>query len=76
MAGKKSVDVEPTPAQNEISNTQFDGPDPKEGIYRDTALSAQYGRTHRGLSPRHVQLMAIGGAIGIGLWVSPSYFSP
>jgi len=25
--------------------------------------------TKRGLSPRHVQLMAIGGSIGTGLWV-------
>lgn len=32
-------------------------------------LSEQYGRTQRGLSPRHVQLMAIGGSIGVGLWV-------
>lgn len=29
-----------------------------------------YGETKRGLSPRHVQLMAIGGSIGTGLWVS------
>ncbi|KAK7960507.1 proline permease [Apiospora saccharicola] len=29
----------------------------------------QYGETKRGLSPRHVQLMAIGGSIGTGLWV-------
>ncbi|KXJ92581.1 proline permease [Microdochium bolleyi] len=26
-------------------------------------------QTQRGLSPRHVQLMAIGGSIGVGLWV-------
>ena len=31
--------------------------------------AAQYGETQRGLSPRHVQLMAIGGSIGTGLWV-------
>lgn len=30
---------------------------------------AQYGQTKRGLSPRHVQLMAIGGSIGTGLFV-------
>jgi amino acid transporter len=29
----------------------------------------QYGQTKRGLSPRHVQLMAIGGSIGTGLFV-------
>lgn len=32
--------------------------------------AGQYGETKRGLSPRHVQLMAIGGSIGTGLWVS------
>lgn len=36
----------------------------------DTAqLDLQYGQTQRGLSPRHVQLMAIGGSIGTGLFV-------
>ncbi|KAF2758911.1 AAT family amino acid transporter [Pseudovirgaria hyperparasitica] len=29
----------------------------------------QFGQTKRGLSPRHVQLMAIGGSIGTGLFV-------
>ncbi|TEA14662.1 putative proline-specific permease put4 [Colletotrichum sidae] len=33
------------------------------------AVAQQYGETKRGLSPRHVQLMAIGGSIGTGLWV-------
>ncbi|KAL0942091.1 proline-specific permease put4 [Colletotrichum truncatum] len=33
------------------------------------AVAQQYGETVRGLSPRHVQLMAIGGSIGTGLWV-------
>lgn len=28
-----------------------------------------YGETKRGLAPRHVQLMAIGGSIGTGLFV-------
>lgn len=32
-------------------------------------LEEQYGSTKRGLSPRHVQLMAIGGSIGTGLFV-------
>lgn len=36
---------------------------------RDTKLTQTYGSTHRGLKPRHVQLMAIGGSIGIGIWV-------
>lgn len=39
-----------------------------------TLAQAHYNETKRGLSPRHVQLMAIGGSIGTGLWVcrSPS----
>lgn len=32
-------------------------------------IQQQYGETKRGLSPRHVQLMAIGGSIGTGLFV-------
>ncbi|KAF5508092.1 putative proline-specific permease put4 [Colletotrichum fructicola] len=35
----------------------------------NAAVAQQYGETVRGLSPRHVQLMAIGGSIGTGLWV-------
>ncbi|KAK1477059.1 amino acid permease [Colletotrichum abscissum] len=35
----------------------------------NAAVAQQYGETQRGLSPRHVQLMAIGGSIGTGLWV-------
>ena len=34
-----------------------------------TAEKATYGQTQRGLTPRHVQLMAIGGSIGTGLFV-------
>lgn len=44
--------------------------DTAPGILLDNhADDAQYGRTVRGLSPRHVQLMAIGGSIGTGLFV-------
>ncbi|KAM0330599.1 hypothetical protein ACHAQA_003548 [Verticillium albo-atrum] len=32
-------------------------------------ITRKYGETHRGLKPRHVHLMAIGGSIGVGLWV-------
>ncbi|KAG8671015.1 hypothetical protein FPOAC1_004252 [Fusarium poae] len=32
-------------------------------------LTHKYGQTQRGLKPRHVQLMAIGGSIGTALWV-------
>ncbi|CAG9982775.1 unnamed protein product [Clonostachys byssicola] len=41
-----------------------------QGILLDAdCINSQYGHTDRGLSPRHVQLMAIGGAIGVGLFV-------
>ncbi|KAM5344436.1 hypothetical protein ACJ41O_012972 [Fusarium nematophilum] len=34
----------------------------------NTELTEKYGETKRGLKPRHVYLMAIGGSIGVGLW--------
>lgn len=40
-----------------------------EPVKPTTTLDLQYGHTQRGLSPRHVQLMAIGGSIGTGLFV-------
>lgn len=44
--------------------------DTSEGILINAEfVETQYGYTQRGLSPRHVQLMAIGGAIGVGLFV-------
>lgn len=50
-------------------------PDSPSQLDRTTRLSspddltAKYGRTHRGLANRHVQLMAIAGSIGTGLFV-------
>lgn len=46
-------------------SSQYDG-DLKQGLVEDNAHFtaaelAKYGQTFRGLSPRHVQLMAIGG---------------
>ncbi|KAI0017811.1 amino acid permease/ SLC12A domain-containing protein [Xylariomycetidae sp. FL0641] len=35
----------------------------------DLVVVERVNETKRGLSPRHVQLMAIGGSIGTGLWV-------
>ncbi|KAL2826646.1 amino acid permease/ SLC12A domain-containing protein [Aspergillus cavernicola] len=35
----------------------------------DEGTMSPYGQTKRGLAPRHVQLMAIGGSIGTGLFV-------
>lgn len=44
--------------------------DAGHGILLDPNYVEQhYGQTKRGLSPRHVQLMAIGGSIGTGLFV-------
>jgi len=53
-------------------SSQYDG-DLKQGLVEDNAHFtaaelAKYGQTVRGLSPRHVQLMAIGG--------NPPYPSP
>lgn len=36
----------------------------------DNEIVRKYGETKRGLKPRHVHLMAIGGSIGVGLWAS------
>lgn len=44
------------------------GAAPVPGLDRDF-IQQHYGETKRGLSPRHVQLMAIGGSIGTGLFV-------
>lgn len=32
-------------------------------------IISNYEETHRGLSPRHVQLIVIAGGVGVGLWV-------
>lgn len=53
-------------AQRQVSQTEAEMKD----VSRSQELVAQYGETHRGLKPRHVHLMAIGGSIGVGLWVS------
>ncbi|KFA56192.1 hypothetical protein S40293_00101 [Stachybotrys chartarum IBT 40293] len=51
--------------QRQVSQTEAEMKD----VSRSQQLAAQYGETHRGLKPRHVHLMAIGGSIGVGLWV-------
>jgi amino acid transporter len=38
-------------------------------VTTDEGTMSPYGQTKRGLSARHVQLMAIGGSIGTGLFV-------
>ncbi|TLD08647.1 uncharacterized protein PgNI_07065 [Pyricularia grisea] len=60
---EKSVGLGRSPSDSDMADGQVIGVD------RDADVVAKYGETHRGLSPRHVQLMAIGGSIGTGLWV-------
>ncbi|KAI4147461.1 MAG: hypothetical protein L6R39_003106 [Caloplaca ligustica] len=38
-------------------------------VYDDSANEAKYGTTQRGLKSRHIQLIALGGCIGTGLFV-------
>jgi len=62
------------PVTDAIDKTNtHDSNSPQEGeIVKDVPADpewAKYGQTKRGLSPRHVQLMAIGGSIGTGLFV-------
>ncbi|CRK24801.1 hypothetical protein BN1708_003919, partial [Verticillium longisporum] len=51
--------------------SRVDGSQVDVGLKNDGSdgMAAKYGETHRGLKPRHVHLMAIGGSIGVGLWV-------
>ncbi|KAF4120338.1 Amino acid permease [Geosmithia morbida] len=54
----------------EAKNGAVSTSDTGNGVLIDADdIANQYGQTHRGLSPRHVQLMAIGGSIGTGLFV-------
>ncbi|KAH8886003.1 proline permease [Thozetella sp. PMI_491] len=57
-----------------VSSEKGDAPSPvlKSAGAADEGTSevlGGYNETKRGLSPRHVQLMSIGGSIGTGLWV-------
>ncbi|KAI9164061.1 Proline-specific permease [Paramyrothecium foliicola] len=45
------------------------GLSPEREVGAMSEMVSKYGQTKRGLSPRHVQLMAIGGSIGTGLFV-------
>lgn len=62
-------------APNDISRVEDARPtsQPCEDLKTPTnAMEQKYGVTHRGLKSRHVQLMVIGGNVGVGLWVSIS----
>jgi len=58
MASEKGIDVSPVRSDSDQEQVIYSGDD------------NQIIETKRGLSARHVQLMAIGGSIGTGLWVS------
>lgn len=57
MATEKDIGVSPVLSRSD------------HNVGEVASLNNTYGETKRGLSPRHVQLMAIGGSIGTGLWV-------
>lgn len=59
------VPAEPAPLKDHIRGRQF-SVDPQDvGI-----VEADQGKLHRDLKGRHMQMIAIGGAIGAGLFVS------
>lgn len=67
-------------APNDISSIEAARPvtsvQPGEDLKNPVnVIDQQYGVTQRGLKSRHVQLMVIGGSIGVGLWVRPLSFS-
>lgn len=61
------------PGPNDISRVEDARPTSQAGEdlkVAPNAIDEKYGVTHRGLKSRHVQLMVIGGNVGVGLWVS------
>ncbi|KAJ2896714.1 hypothetical protein MKZ38_005284 [Zalerion maritima] len=62
-------DPEYKSAGQEVIGTIDTAPGVLEPIRTSQNIQAKYGQTKRGLSPRHVQLMAIGGSIGTGLFI-------
>ncbi|KAL8365126.1 hypothetical protein RB595_004104 [Gaeumannomyces hyphopodioides] len=63
---KRTIGLGRSPSGSASSDIQAGGVISNDG---GAAIVTQYGETKRGLSPRHVQLMAIGGSIGTGLWI-------
>ncbi|KAL8369037.1 hypothetical protein RB599_004464 [Gaeumannomyces hyphopodioides] len=63
---EKTIGLGRSPSGSASSDIQAGGVISNDG---GAAIVTQYGETKRGLSPRHVQLMAIGGSIGTGLWI-------
>ncbi|KAL8766235.1 MAG: hypothetical protein Q9209_006923 [Squamulea sp. 1 TL-2023] len=59
---KVFVDSNEGPIPEKISSDDVD-------VFDDTASDEKYGTTQRGLKSRHIQLIALGGCIGTGLFV-------
>ncbi|KAK5076547.1 hypothetical protein LTR51_002229 [Lithohypha guttulata] len=68
-----SIEGKTTFANERVIVPSMGETDSRNGTVHERRLSAaqweKFGETKRGLSPRHVQLMAIGGSIGTGLFV-------
>ncbi|EJT76898.1 hypothetical protein GGTG_06812, partial [Gaeumannomyces tritici R3-111a-1] len=62
---EKTIGLGRSPSGSASSDIQAGGVISNDG---GAAIVTQYGETKRGLSPRHAQLMAIGGSIGTGLY--------
>lgn len=63
-ADEKTIGLGRSPSGSAPSDIQVGGVAASDS---GAGVVTQYGETKRGLSPRHVQLMAIGGSIGTGL---------
>ena len=63
---QETLDPEKEPVQTQVSPFS---PNTSSSHASSSSSNPHYGRTHRGLKSRHVQLLAIGGAIGTGLFV-------
>ncbi|KAL8396860.1 hypothetical protein RB594_003814 [Gaeumannomyces avenae] len=63
---EKTIGLGRSPSGSAPSDIQAGGVISSDG---GAGIATTYGETKRGLSPRHVQLMAIGGSIGTGLWI-------
>ncbi|GAB7364911.1 hypothetical protein MBLNU230_g5702t1 [Neophaeotheca triangularis] len=62
------IDAEKGPQPTDIAPIN-DSPDLAKGTFLSESEWSHVQQTKRGLHPRHVQLMAIGGSIGTGLFV-------
>lgn len=66
--GVEANDLAINRLESQRDGSVIDGNDAKPTV--ESEINHKYGKTQRGLKPRHVHLMAIGGSIGVGLWVS------